>query len=340
MMVEDVCISTDFVEADERSDFWREVTRPVFEALPLAGDRHLPLQGSIRSRVIGSLLVGATSFNAQRYQRDQRLVLCSGLDQYAVQILTSGTLRGDFNGVAVSASAGDIYIFDLAQPMRGQVEAGATMSLTLPRSLLGKALGSRNPHGTVLKADWPITPLVTACVRGLCALGKPLPESQALAAQEAVVTLLVAALRGDVPDDAAEAASLGARLRQRIMEFMQRNLYLLELSPDFLCHRFNVSRAHLYRAFAVDGGVAKVLRDMRLDAAYRELTKLARTSRSITELAYSLGFSSGNQLLRSFRVRFGMTPSEARTSAVADTPWQGMDLQSYFARFARECVPA
>nr|WP_225737270.1 helix-turn-helix domain-containing protein [Dyella acidiphila] len=115
-----------------------------------------------------------------------------------------------------------------------------------------------------------------------------------------------------MPDDGHAVPSLGTRLRQTIVDFIARNLYLSELSPEFLCRRFNVSRAHLYRAFAADGGVAKVLRDMRLDAAYGELTDAGRATRSITEIAYSLGFSSASQLLRSFRTRFGITPKEAR----------------------------
>ncbi|MDO8979121.1 MAG: helix-turn-helix domain-containing protein [Afipia sp.] len=34
-------------------------------------------------------------------------------------------------------------------------------------------------------------------------------------------------------------------------------------------------------------------------------------SRSITEIAYDLGFSNSSQFLRAFRSRFAMTPSEA-----------------------------
>ncbi|WP_426703067.1 helix-turn-helix domain-containing protein [Rhodanobacter sp. Col0626] len=327
-------MSTDFVEADEIDEFWRYVACPIVEPLPMAADRHRPLQGLTRSRVVGSLLIGTTSSSRQRHPCDRRLAVRSGFDHYLVQALTAGALQGDFNGIAVTAHSGDICIFDLAQPLKSQVEAGASISVALPRQLLKKVVGSRNLHGTVLKADWPMTPLLVACLGGLCTLAKPLPEMQALAAQEALVMLLSAALKGRWAIDVGDVASLAARLRQRIMEFMQRNLYLLDLSPDFLCRRFNVSRAHLYRAFAADGGVAKVLRDMRLDAVYRELTQVGRISRSITEVAYSLGFSSGNQLLRSFRARFGMTPSDAKAARSGDKAQQGVELQAHLA-----CLP-
>lgn len=249
-------------------------------------------------------MIGITSFNEQRHQRDRSFVAQGGPDHYLVQVFTTG--------------ARAICFFDPAQPLKRQLDAGSTLSLMLPRRLLENAAGSCNLHGLVLKAGSPITSLIVAYLEALFALEAPLPEIQAKAAQESIVTLLSAALTVPVPGDAGHEASRGDGLRQRVVEFMSRNLCLLELSPDFLCHRFNVSRAHLYRAFAASGGVAKVLRDMRLDAVYRELTQVTRASRSITEMAWSLGFSSSNQLLRSFRSRFGITPSEAR-AAIAST---------------------
>ena len=89
---------------------------------------------------------------------------------------------------------------------------------------------------------------------------------------------------------------------------------IIEASAEAIKQAFLKAGHTSEHAFANDGGVAKVLRDIRLDAAYRELTGAVRPLRSITEIAYSLGFSSGNQLLRSFRARFGVTPSEARAS--------------------------
>ena len=336
MADDEVSISTDCVEVSDRSDFWREVTRPLVETLPFHEDRHLPLHGSISSRMVGPLQVGSASFNRQRYHRDRRHVAQSGLDHYFVHVLTSGAQHGDFDGVDVAAETGDICIFDLAQSQTSQVDAGSTIYVVLPRQSLEKALDSRKVHGAVLKAHWPVTRLIVDYMSSLCSLQTPLPGAQAEAAHEAMVTLLCAALRGSRWDDMASASPFEARLRQRILEFIRQNVHLQELSPDFLCQRFKVSRAHLYRAFAADGGVAKVMREVRLDAAYLELTQLGRSGRSITEIAYGLGFSSSNQLLRSFRARFGVTPSEARAIGEdsLELAQQGLDLHSHFSRYS------
>lgn len=331
-MVEEVFVSTDLVDVGQRCDFWREITKPVFETQPCPEDRGLPLEGSVRSHPIGPLLTASTTFNRQQYSRDRRIVLQSGLDGYLVQLLTSGTLAGDFNGVDVSAGPGDIFIMDLARTLESRVGEGSRITFSIPRQPLEKAVNWRNLHGTVLKGHWPITQLVMACLTGLHSVGGQLPSVQAAAAQEAVVTLLAAALKGEMPDTAAGHSVLGIALRQRILAFIDQNIKLPELSPDLIIRRFNVSRSHLYRTFAADGGVAKVLRNKRLDAAFLALTRADSPSASITEIAYRLGFSSGNQLLRAFRARFGLTPSQAREKAGS---WgddrSGPDLLAHFA---------
>ena len=302
MVADDGFMSADIAEAEEPSEVHSEVAR----------------RGSKRARVVASLAV----------QGD--------LDHYRLHLVTSGALHGNFNGAELLAGVGDICILDLAQVAKQQIQAGSTMSVALPRQALEAIAGKRNLHGVVLKAPWPMTRLIASYVRELCLLDAPLPDAQAVAVQEAVLTLLSAALKDHGSTEIARASSMGAGLHQRIVEFMARNIYLLDLSPDFLCRRFNVSRAHLYRAFAEDGGVAKVLRDMRLDAVYNELTQTDHAPRSITELAYTLGFSSSNQLLRSFRARFGMTPSEARTHGVRtpDLAQVAADLQAWIARLS------
>jgi AraC-like DNA-binding protein len=314
-------MSADVAETEELGDVRSEVAR----------------RGSNRMRTVAPSSTGNSTSGRPLRRRDHEIAVQGDLEHYRLHLVTSGALQGNyFHGAELLAGVGDICILDLAQIAKRQTETGSTMSMAVPRQALEAAAGKRNLHGAVLKARWPMTRLIASYVRELCLLDAPLSGTQAVAVQEAVLTLLSAALKGHESSEVARASPLGASLHQRIVEFMARNIYLLELSPDFLCRRFNVSRAHLYRAFAEDGGVAKVLRDMRLDAVYGELTQADHASRSITELAYTLGFSSGNQLLRSFRARFGVTPSEARAQGARtpDRAGETMNLQAWIARLS------
>ena len=325
-MTGEVFVSTAMVDANQRSDFWREVTKPIFDTVPF-GDAGGPLlEGSVRTRPVGSMLVGSIMFNAQRYHRDRRTIVQSGLDDYLIQILTSGRLTGDFDGRDVSAVEGDICILDLGKALRSEVGAGSRRTIGLPRAALAAATGHASLHGTVLRRSASLTPLIAAHVETLAEMAPGLTGVEAAAAEEALVVLIAAAIRGE---DAAAVRSSSSTLRTRIVAFIDDHLGSPGLSVELILERFRVSRAHLYRAFAAEGGVAKVIRDRRLDMAFRKLTATGSHA-SIAETARNLGFSSGNQFLRAFRTRYGLTPSEARASLLEKGPALLPGLQAHF----------
>jgi len=224
----------------------------------------------------------------------------------------------------------------MTQPLSSAVDAGSRLSVVMPRRELEKATGYRNLHGARLKGAWPVTQIITHYLAQLVSLEDPLATAQAFAAQEALIVLLAGALNGEALAHVATPQPAGVTLRQRVLTFIEQNLGSGELTPDAIQRRFNVSRAHLYRAFAADGGVARVVQDKRLDAAFLELLRAGPSSRSIADIAYSMGFSSSNQLLRNFRARFGVTPSEARNEGKMSHPGKlhTGDFQAYLQEFA------
>lgn len=336
-MQDEVFLSTDMVEPGLRNEVWREIARPFFETTQPAGDKNATLEGSIRSRMVGTLLTGPTSFNRQQYSRDRRLILQGGLDHYFVQLFVAGALEGDCDGQAISVGPGDICVFDLARPFTSRVCPGSTISITLPRERLDKAAGGRSLHSVVLKQGRPITRLLADFIVAFADVAADMGSTPVSAIEDAAIALLVSGLARRDPDAAAVDPVLAPILRQRVLEFIDANLAEPDLGPDLLMRRFRVSRAHLYRMFAADGGVATIVRERRLDAAYRELTRSGTAGRTITAIAHDLGFSGSSQFLRAFRARFEMTPTEARQEgfSLALGDRQLSDLQAHFAHQAK-----
>ncbi len=79
--------------------------------------------------------------------------------------------------------------------------------------------------------------------------------------------------------------------------------------------RFHLSRSALYRLFAEEGGVLRYIRAQRLDHGHRLLVQPLQQL-NISEIAHLLHFSTGSRFGRHFRVRFGMSPKEARHQGV------------------------
>ncbi|NVM41607.1 helix-turn-helix domain-containing protein [Ochrobactrum intermedium] len=339
-MSNETFISIAMVEVEARNDFWREATRPVFDTMPLSPDSKEPLEGAISSRPLGSIAIGTVSFNGQRYIRDHRTIVHSDLDYYLIQLFTSGKMNGDFNGLGVRADVGDICFLDLSKAFKSEVDAGSRISLAVSRRDLEKVIGPRSLHGVVLRGDQPMTRLIATYLKGIRSLERSLSPVEALASEEALIALLAGAVKGDALESLEDYPSMSIALRQRVLAFIDQNIGEQELSPELIQQKLRVSRSHLYRAFAEDGGVAKIIRDRRLDEAFKQLAKPSKQSRSVSQIAYSLGFSSGNQLLRGFRARFDMTPKEAQIERerLQFERQANNDLHGYFTEMLNRTV--
>ena len=304
-------ISTDMVDDKLRNDFWRALIKPMYE-IPLNKDnRDYQFQGTISARRAGPIQIGATTFNAQDYVRTPQVIAQSGLDHYILQVITGGTLKGDFNGIDVAAQQGDIVVIDLAQTVASRADAGSRVTVVIPRDSLERIVGWRNLHGLVMRANNPITRLLFDYLRGLQSVSGELNGDEAHSAQEAMLTLLGAGITGS-EGGALEKLPINLPMRKRILAYIDDNLPNPLLGPHSIIQYFRVSRSHLYRAFVMDGGVAKVIRDKRLDCAYRILISQSGKPVSFKEIAYRCGFHNGTQFTKAFKVRFGMSPKDAR----------------------------
>jgi AraC-like DNA-binding protein len=259
------------------------------------------------------MIVGSSRFNQQHYQRDRKLATQIGLDQYLLQLYLVGSGESTCDGHPMHIRPGDICLFDLTRPFSTVATDGSTVSLVLPKGPLDRANRGKSLHGVIMLSERPLTRILADFVLGVCRAASDLNDEEAFAVEQSLLSLLVAGLARHTYEVSEVSTPMMQMLRQQILESIEANLYERELGPALLMQRHQVSRAHLYRIFAADGGIAKIIRDKRLDAAYREIVLGAKTAgKSITDIALRLGFSNSSQFARSFQRRFAMTPREAR----------------------------
>jgi AraC-like DNA-binding protein len=294
-MRQGLLLSTDLEEPCSSSGFWRDLYQDQ----------------SARTDID----VKVSTENVARHDFERGRILAGGRDQYCVQLLTSGDLRGDCDGATISATRGDICVFDLARPYTAQAFSGARLTVIAPRQPIDRVTGGHSLHGLVLREADPMARLLRNFIVDVHAVASALQADDAAAAEAALIEVLTMALARRRPDAAAGAASrLGQRFRERMLEFIDARIADPALNAETLMLRFGVSRANLYRLFAEDGGVASAIRDRRLDAARRRLVGPSTDAVSVTEIGLDFGFSSSGQFSRAFRGRFGVSPSEARAA--------------------------
>lgn len=268
-------------------------------------------------------------------------VLESTRDQYLVQLYLAGSTEDRRNDLSIRIRAGDIGIFDLSRPFCTIGDPGTSVSLMLPRGPLERANKGKSLHGIVMASERPLTRILADFILGACKVAPELSDAEAIAVEESLLSLLVMGLAPWRCDTSTDSEALTQTLRQQALEFIEANLYERTLGPALLMQRYQISRAHLYRIFAGIGGIAKIIRDKRLDAAYREITGGSKIrGRSITEVALRLGFSNSSQFTRAFHRRFVMTPSEARQDAprFRHLARSMPGLQDHFARYTGSTI--
>jgi AraC-like DNA-binding protein len=90
-----------------------------------------------------------------------------------------------------------------------------------------------------------------------------------------------------------------------------------------------MSRSALYRLFERDGGIARYIRDLRLDMCFADLIDMLPDSGRVRRVAENWSFFDPANFNRAFRSRFGVPPSdcvisrdspEARCSSMLRNP--------------------
>ncbi len=284
---------------------WRGTMSNMFLVEKPGPAASLP-RGGMSVFVLGDLLANRSSFNTQRLTRDQRRADTTP-DHLVLQLYRSGGFSGEMGGAPVRIARGQVSVCDLRRPLVVQALPSDTLGLTLPRSLLSAAVVDRLPT----RLDPSRERFLAARIAGL---HQRLPSMTAVALPDVTARLLAALQRLFDPSDAVdalEAPELDADLITLAEWLIAGLLADPDLSPAEIAERLNVSSATLYRAFAPLGGVMAYVWAMRLDAVRVALDQPAERL-TLSRIAARHGFKTLAHLSRTFRARYGASPSEWR----------------------------
>lgn len=107
------------------------------------------------------------------------------------------------------------------------------------------------------------------------------------------------------PSRAYQLACIKACVRARLRD--------PTLSVASIAAELNMSVSTLHRSWGTETcSLADSIWAQRLDGAYRDLCDPSLARRSISEIAFSWGFNDAAHFSRTFRLRFGRTPTDAR----------------------------
>ena len=137
------------------------------------------------------------------------------------------------------------------------------------------------------------------------------PEDDTTAPVEESNQDSVAETPADEQPDEAPSGAVGGAFISRFREVVESRLDNSDLSVDDLAADMNLSRVQLYRKVKAVTGSSPVelLRTARLNRAYQ---LLLTTDKSVSEVAYAVGFTAPSYFTKCFKEEYGMVPGDVR----------------------------
>jgi AraC-like DNA-binding protein len=216
-------------------------------------------------------------------------------------------------GNTCQVRSGDMCVIDSNEPFEVEsVGVGAVLMLHISRALAAarfpELLGG---SACTLPGTVPEVAVLHNWLRSVMSSPAQLPAQSAVRILDALL-LLVSALP---PPSERKIAAVPWRVRRALGD-IDRQLSLAELSAVALARRQRVSRRRLDELFVKHLGttMASQILEHRLTEAAARLCDGRLRCVSITSIAFDAGFRSGAHFSRTFKKRFGTTPTRWRLS--------------------------
>ena len=300
-------LSTSAASTGEAFAYWREMICATFVRLaaePVAGaDR---FSGRIEHVPVGDLEMSGVMAGGQHVRRTRSLIAHGNEEYLLASIQRSGTGRVEQDGRTALLSPGDIAFYDSTRPYTLHFDnpfhqlvvqvPKRELLIRDTRPLTARALRRGTPGGAV-----------SAFFTSLFDATRTSGEQPAVLLPHAIGLLSAAALSavGTEPGPAAAAALA----RERVLDFLRRNLADPALDADAVAAACHVSRRTLYRILGQEG-VAAPLRRMRIERARAMLVR--EPGRPVASVGFACGFDSESGFHRAFRTATGMSPGDYR----------------------------
>ena len=307
-------VNTDEMPERDRFPFFHEEMGNRVMALNIAKHDDTPYRAKLELSQAGQIALSALTTSPAEYVRTPALVR-DGVDTLVAVLC----LRGDIHltqGQHQTVTAGQAVLCDSAQV------GGLVMStdsrhwcVVIPRA----KLRPYEPHielraGTRLNNGGLALRLLAGYLKELRTQDLCSDAQASTLAGDHLVEMVALALGASGPArEVIERGGLRAGRRSAVLQEIDRNLENAELSAATIARQFGITPRYVHMLME-DMGLtfSEYVLEKRLNKADRLLQDGTRHGHKIADVAGEVGFSDLSHFNRSFRRRFGETPSSRR----------------------------
>ena len=263
----------------------------------------------------GSLVLGVSETDKIKFWRSPQTVARSGIDHYLVQVYEQGSFGSNVEGKDMLVETGDVWIVDLSRSVRNDQASFRSTNLAIPRSVLAPLLPDPDAlHGLKLSGSSATGGLLSRYLSDLSKQAETMTPEEAISVAQSTVHLIAGCVGPTIEAAGLAREGLNTALLANMKSSIDRELAKPEMGPEYLCKKFAVSRATLYRLFKPYDGVSSYVRQRRLARCFQEIAAPESAARRISDIAYQWGFTNETSFSHAFRHAFGISPRDARAA--------------------------
>ena len=306
--------STELLPPSDRIDAWQ------WNAQQICGDCRIQLpnssfHGSIEIRQVGGLPLTRFSSSPLSFWKWPSDTLNAVSRSCIVITQIEGARRYRQSGTEVLLRPGDSTLIDSGHPWSSSCDTNcARLYFRVPRWMMENRLRMR---------EIPIAQRIcggSAQGTALFRLSLSLYDEAQWMKEElcsATLNTYFEILAACISEDYAPVQH-SSELSQRILQFIEAHISEPTLGPAEVASAMGMSVRHLHRLFSATGiTLGDHIRALRLEQCRNDLVNPRFGDKSITEIAFSKGFSDAAHFSHSFRKRFGVSARVFRAQSAA-----------------------
>lgn len=281
-------------------------------------------RGTIRASRIGDMQLLRSTGQAGKLTvaRSDRLIRRSNTDDFLLGMVVEGNLSISQEGRHASLAPGELVLIDSHR--RYELEVSSALDLFVLKiarksvqthiieygRYLGVSLDTERGLGFVVKN------MLGACI----ATAPYISVYEGRRLELGLMDLVGSAFRYQVDGEAEGGRKQAFRVFNRLRQFIEENLSDPNLGPAMISREVGLSERYIRKMFAAnDITLMGWIKDRRLQRCHQAISQGDGDYVSFAEIAYTYGFSEVSSFNRSFKAKFGVTPSEVRQATMQAT---------------------
>ncbi|MCY0966302.1 helix-turn-helix domain-containing protein [Parathalassolituus penaei] len=304
--------STHCLPADKRGSCWVDVVNRHIINLDCPDEPDTGIDAELDHFDLGDIRFNHIRASSHCVQRSNAHINDDGRESAFMCLILEGNgfacqgIRGSLFNV------GDVLIYNTVHPYSlGFPDKTETMVIDLPHTIMKEYFDSWNQKDLIhLDRTLDVGGYSTANLFNIVQSWM----QQDSASNEITCHRLLEQLHGLIHQRSLGNNSRSLpRLLQKSKAFINQHLQREDLSADIISQQMHTSSRQLARAFAIEGNsITRYIWNQRLERCRNEILGSSGHKASISEIAFRWGFNHSAHFSRSYKMRFGETPTETR----------------------------